>query len=167
MTSCSASPAATEPPLPPLVEAPLLDPPLERAGVAPDAVDDRGVQTDLRDHDVEQRVDLGRHRCPEPILELGPHEELVAKPGGRYAALSGVAPYASRLVHALTEAYPELKTNQNILALQEDIAGLIAALATRARPRDGGLYALLIGTFLYGAGYLQWVAAAPAITPPG
>jgi diguanylate cyclase (GGDEF)-like protein/PAS domain S-box-containing protein len=46
-------------------------------------------------------------------------------------------------------------------------AGLIAALATRARPRNGGLYALLIGTFLYGAGYLQWVAAAPAITPPG
>ena len=46
-------------------------------------------------------------------------------------------------------------------------AGLIAALATRARPRDGGLYALLIGTFLYGAAYLQWVAAAPAVTPPG
>ena len=46
-------------------------------------------------------------------------------------------------------------------------AGLIAALATRARPRDGGLYALLIGTFVYGAAYLQWVAAAPAVTPPG
>ncbi len=46
-------------------------------------------------------------------------------------------------------------------------AGLIAALATRARVRDGGLYALLIGTFLYGIGYLQWVAAAPVITPPG
>ncbi len=46
-------------------------------------------------------------------------------------------------------------------------AGLIAALATRARPINGGLYALLIGTSLYGAGYLQWVAAAPAITPPG
>ena len=37
-------------------------------------------------------------------------------------------------------------------------AGLIAALATGARPRDGGLYALLIGTFLYGVAYLQWVA---------
>jgi diguanylate cyclase (GGDEF)-like protein/PAS domain S-box-containing protein len=46
-------------------------------------------------------------------------------------------------------------------------AGFIAALATRASPRQGGLYALLIGTFLYGLGYLQWVAAAPATPPPG
>jgi diguanylate cyclase (GGDEF)-like protein/PAS domain S-box-containing protein len=46
-------------------------------------------------------------------------------------------------------------------------AGLIAALATGARPRDGGLYALLIGTFLYGVAYLQWVANAPAVSPPG
>jgi diguanylate cyclase (GGDEF)-like protein/PAS domain S-box-containing protein len=46
-------------------------------------------------------------------------------------------------------------------------AGLIAALATRASARDGGLYALLIGTFLYGVGYLTWVAAAPATPPPG
>jgi diguanylate cyclase (GGDEF)-like protein/PAS domain S-box-containing protein len=46
-------------------------------------------------------------------------------------------------------------------------AGLIAALATRASPRHGGLYALLSGTFLYGLGYLQWVAAAPATPPPG
>ena len=46
-------------------------------------------------------------------------------------------------------------------------AGLIAALATRASPRHGGLYALLVGTFLYGVGYLQWVAAAPATPPPG
>jgi diguanylate cyclase (GGDEF)-like protein/PAS domain S-box-containing protein len=46
-------------------------------------------------------------------------------------------------------------------------AGLIAALATRERPRNGGLYALLIGTFLYGVAYLQWVAAAPAVAPPG
>jgi diguanylate cyclase (GGDEF)-like protein/PAS domain S-box-containing protein len=46
-------------------------------------------------------------------------------------------------------------------------AGFIAALATRASPRQGGLYALLIGTFLYGLGYLQWVAAAPAVPPPG
>ena len=46
-------------------------------------------------------------------------------------------------------------------------AGLIAALATRASPRQGGLYALLIGTFLYGVGYLAWVAEAPATPPPG
>jgi diguanylate cyclase (GGDEF)-like protein/PAS domain S-box-containing protein len=46
-------------------------------------------------------------------------------------------------------------------------AGLIAALATRARPRRGGLYALLIGTLLLGAGYVPWVAYAPAVTPPG
>jgi len=46
-------------------------------------------------------------------------------------------------------------------------SGLIAALATGARPRQGGLYALLVGTFLYGVGYLQWVANAPAISPPG
>jgi diguanylate cyclase (GGDEF)-like protein/PAS domain S-box-containing protein len=46
-------------------------------------------------------------------------------------------------------------------------AGLIAALATRARPRHGGLYALLIGTFLLGAGYVPWVANAPEVTAPG
>ena len=46
-------------------------------------------------------------------------------------------------------------------------AGLIAALATRARPRDGGLYALLVGTFIYGVAYLTWVAAAPATPPAG
>jgi diguanylate cyclase (GGDEF)-like protein/PAS domain S-box-containing protein len=46
-------------------------------------------------------------------------------------------------------------------------AGLIAALATRARPRHGGLYALLVGTFLLGAAYIPWVANAPDVTPPG
>ena len=54
-----------------------------------------------------------------------------------------------------------------IMCLSVAGAGLIAALATRASPRHGGLYALLIGTFLYGVGYLAWIAAAPAIPPPG
>ena len=46
-------------------------------------------------------------------------------------------------------------------------AGLIAALATGAKPRDGGLYILLVGTLLLGAGYLPWVAQAPSVPAPG
>jgi diguanylate cyclase (GGDEF)-like protein/PAS domain S-box-containing protein len=46
-------------------------------------------------------------------------------------------------------------------------AGLIAALATRARPQKGGVYALLIGTFLLGAAYLPWVADAPSVPSAG
>ncbi len=46
-------------------------------------------------------------------------------------------------------------------------AGLIAALATRARPSQGGLFLLLVGTVLLGAGYVPWVAQAPAVPAPG
>src|SRR5687767_8155335 len=46
-------------------------------------------------------------------------------------------------------------------------AGVMTALAMRARPRHGGIYAMLIGTFLWGAAYLPWVANAPDVTPPG
>jgi diguanylate cyclase (GGDEF)-like protein/PAS domain S-box-containing protein len=69
---------------------------------------------------------------------------------------SGQAPLAG----ALLLSFP-------IACLSIAGAGFIAALATRASPRQGGLYALLIGTFLYGVAYLQWVAAAPATPPPG
>jgi diguanylate cyclase (GGDEF)-like protein/PAS domain S-box-containing protein len=54
-----------------------------------------------------------------------------------------------------------------IMCLSLAGAGLIAALATRARPRQGGLYALLVGTFLLGAAYVPWVANAPNVTAPG
>lgn len=46
-------------------------------------------------------------------------------------------------------------------------AGLIAALATHARPQKGGVYALLIGTLLLGAAYLPWVADAPSVPAAG
>ncbi len=46
-------------------------------------------------------------------------------------------------------------------------AGLIAALATRARPSQGGLFLLLVGTLLLGAGYVPWVAQAPAVPAAG
>ena len=46
-------------------------------------------------------------------------------------------------------------------------AGLTVALATGAEPRRGGIYALLVGTLLLGAGYLPWVANAPLVPPAG
>ena len=46
-------------------------------------------------------------------------------------------------------------------------AALVAALASGADPRRGGLYGIVLGTALLGAAYLPWVADAPAVPAAG
>ena len=71
-----------------------------------------------------------------------------------------------RVLHRLRVVTEAVRAHAGA-ALRVAGAGLIAALATRARPRHGGLYALLVGTLLLGAAYIPWVANAPDVTPPG
>ncbi len=46
-------------------------------------------------------------------------------------------------------------------------AGFIVAIATHAEVRPVGTFALLMGIALLGAGYVPWVAEAPAVPVPG